>query len=242
MRKPIKPFDTEHNQNPCTLRKEDGFTLIEIIAALVILATGFLTVLQLFQGGVQLATASDRYIRGVNLANTKFSELELVNFQTEENSGGFELAPDYRWEYEVAPFASPLNDPGVGIQLNQVTLKVLWSEGKEEKQIQLASLWEEGNTTRLAPDTVLLGNTSGLSSGGGSSSANSPTATSSDGGGNVAATTTGSGNFAQSQGVGTAQPEVGTSPEKQDPNFRFDFSGMPVGKSTPPCGIGVSCN
>ncbi|QPJ62927.1 MAG: prepilin-type N-terminal cleavage/methylation domain-containing protein [Candidatus Nitronauta litoralis] len=236
----MKPSGPASTPDQSLLKEEDGFTLIEIIAALVILATGFLTVLQLFQGGVQLATSSDRYIRGVNLANTKFSELELVNFQTEENSGGFELDPDYRWEYEVAPFASPLNDPGVGIQLNQVTLKVLWSEGKEEKQIQLASLWEEGNTTRLAPDTVLLGNTAGLSSGGGSA-ADSPTATSSDGGGNLAATTTGSGGFAKSQGVGTAQPEVGTSTPKQDPNHRFDISGMPIGTSTPPCGIGVSC-
>jgi len=240
MLKNISPSGIKHNPDQATLLKqEDGFTLIEIIAALVILATGFLTVLQLFQGGVQLATASDRYIRGVNLANTKFSELEMVNFESEESTGEFEEDPDYRWEYDVAPFASPLNDPGVGIQLNQVTLKVLWSEGKEEKQIQLASLWEQGNTTRLAPDTVLLGNVAGLSGGGGS---NSPTATSTDSSGNLAATTTGSAGQSVTQGIGTAQPPVGSSAPKEDLNHRFDISGMPVGSSTAPCPIGVSCN
>ncbi len=227
-----KPKLIESGQTQSALTREDGFTLIEIIASLMILATGFLTVLQLFQGGVHLASASDRYIRGVNLASNKFAELELTNFQTEDFTGGFKQDTDYRWEYEIAPFASPLNDPGVGIQLNQVTLNVIWDEGKEERRVQLTSLWGEGTTTRLAPDTVLLGNVSALSAGGGSP--NAPTSTSADGAGGVSATTTGSGGQAVSQGVGTTLMPPGASIPAQDPNFRFDVSGMPVGEPPKP--------
>ncbi len=220
-----------------TINKESGFTLIEIIVALVILATGFLAVVQLFQGGVRLATYSDRYIRGVNLANNKFSELEIINFETEEFTGEFETDPDYRWEYEVAPFASTLNDPGVGIQLNQVTLKVLWAEGSEEKEIQLTSLWPEGNTTRLAPDTVLLGNTAGLGNG----SNSPPTSTSNDTNGSSSSTTTGSGGLNAPGALG-AKPPVGTSTPAEDPNNKPHISGgSGTGKKTPCALIGMSC-
>ena len=207
------------------MNREDGFTLIEIMVALVILATGFLTVVQLFSGGVRLATASDRYIRGVTLASNKFNQLELLNFEPTETSGVFEKNPDYRWEFSVSSFASPLNDPGVGVQLNEVALSVFWNEGQREQSIQLTSLWPEGGRSHLAPDTVLLGNTSGLGTSG--ASPNAATATSAEGGPR-AATTTGTGNPAVSAGVGTVQAAPGTSLPSQDPNFQFDLSGMPT--------------
>lgn len=214
--------------------RQGGFTLIEIMVALVILAAGFLTVVQLFSGGVRLATASDRYIQGITLANNKFSQLEIKNFEPEETSGEFEEYPGYRWEFESSSFASPVNDPGVGIQLNEVALTVLWNEGEKQQRIRLTSLWPEGGRSRLAPDTVLLGNVASLGNGtGNAAAANAATATSSQGGPR-AANATGTGNPVVSPGVGTVPQAPGTSLPKQDPNFQFDVSGMPT--KPPPAG------
>lgn len=202
------------------MKNERGFTLLEIMVALAILGTGFLLVVQLFSGGARLASASDEFLKGVSLANHKFAELEIENFETEATAGVFEQEPGFRWEMEVEPFASPLNNPEAGIQLSQVILKVLWGDGPREKQVQLASLFAQG-TTQPAPDVVLLGNVSGLGV--------SATATSASGA-TGAQSITGTGNPSSPTGPGLVQAPPGNSNPATDPNFQFDISGMPVGK------------
>ncbi len=208
------------------MKNEQGFTLIEIIVALTLLGTGFLLVTQLFSGGARLASVSDRYILGVHLANHKFAELELQDFQTEDRSGIFEQDKRYRWELDQEPYPSTLNDPEEGIQLSQVQLRVFWQDGTREHEVRLVSLVPEGSW-KPAPDVVLLGNV-GLGQGAGAAALQT-SASPPSGPRNI----TGTGNPIKSAGPGLQAPP-GVSDPAQDPNFpQTDISGFPMGQAPP---------
>ncbi|MBT5968283.1 MAG: prepilin-type N-terminal cleavage/methylation domain-containing protein, partial [Nitrospina sp.] len=49
----------------------DGFSLLEVIVALAIMAMGFVTVLQLFSGSIRSVSLSEQYLKGTSLAHSK---------------------------------------------------------------------------------------------------------------------------------------------------------------------------
>ena len=138
------------------MKNENGFLLLEIIVALVILSLGFLTVVQLYSGGLLLGSRSDQYLKGIALANHKFSELEIENFDTETFEAIFANEPGYRWQLDIQPYNANLHIAESNIQISQVTLNVFWTDSGQEKNIQLTSLKILG-TTHPAEDTVLSG-------------------------------------------------------------------------------------
>ncbi|MFQ5483318.1 MAG: prepilin-type N-terminal cleavage/methylation domain-containing protein [Nitrospinaceae bacterium] len=200
------------------MKTERGFTLLEVMVAMAILGFGFLLIVQLFSGGVRLASASDQYLKGVALAHHKLGQLELAHFAGEETSGGFKGEPGYRWALDKEPFASPLNQPDENIQLSQVTLTVSWEDGSRPRTVQLASLWTEGEY-RPVPDTVQVGNLSAL----GVSNSGGP-ATSQD----QAASPSSAQHPSGPLGPGAVPTPLNASAPAADPNFRFDISGAPT--------------
>ena len=125
-------------------KNEQGFSLLEVVVALTILAGGFLTVLNLFSGSVLSVDFSGQYLKAVTLANSKINELEMLNFQPSEYSGKFKNEESYRWEVDIAPHDSLLNDPGSGIQLQKVLLKILWEDRGQTRNVELATLHMKG--------------------------------------------------------------------------------------------------
>jgi prepilin-type N-terminal cleavage/methylation domain-containing protein len=128
------------------LRDEKGFTLLEIIASMTILAVGVLTLVQLFSGSLNQAAQAERYLNGVYLAQQKFSQLELDNFKSDITEGEFENQEGYRWQLEVLPYESPLNNEEARIQIKKVSLRVYWEDRDQEKEVQLVSLKTLGET------------------------------------------------------------------------------------------------
>jgi prepilin-type N-terminal cleavage/methylation domain-containing protein len=122
------------------LRDEKGFTLLEILAAMTILAVSILTLVQLFSGSLNQAAQAERYLNGVYLAQQKFSQMEIDNFQSGTSEGTFEDQEGYRWQLEVIPYKSPLNDEEARIKLEKVSLRVYWDDRNQEKEVQLVSL------------------------------------------------------------------------------------------------------
>ena len=47
----------------------DGFSLLEVIVALAIMAMGFVTVLQLFSGSIRSVSLSEQYLKGTSHAH-----------------------------------------------------------------------------------------------------------------------------------------------------------------------------
>jgi len=134
-------------------RNEKGFTLLEIIVSMTILATSVLTLVQLFSGAMNQAAQADRYLNGVYLAQQKFSQLEMDGFNTDDNEGTFE-DEIYRWQLEILPYESPLNSEDARIELQKVSLRVYWEDKNQEKEVQLVSLNILGET-HTAPVSLL---------------------------------------------------------------------------------------
>jgi|GEM_PF-434821 len=131
---------------------DQGFSLLEVIVAMAILAVSFITLQQLFSGGIKSASLSEQYLKASTLAHSKLNELELANFQLNETSGP--LVPPYNWSAEITPYDSPFNNEKYQVQLNKILLTVSWKDHDEEKNIQLASLFIDGQTYPK-PDAVL---------------------------------------------------------------------------------------
>ena len=135
-------------------RNEKGFSLLEVIIALAIMAGGFLAVLNLFSGSVRSVDFSGQYLKAITLANSKMNELEILNFAVDDQTGSFKNEENYRWELDINPYDSEFNNKESNIQLQKVLLKVLWSDNGKPRNIELATLRLEGQT-RPVPDTKL---------------------------------------------------------------------------------------
>lgn len=137
-----------------TWKNEQGFSLLEVVVALAILAGGFLVVLNLFSSSVRSVDFSGQYLKGVTLANSKINELEMLNFEPEELSGNFKNEESYHWEVAIDPYDSPLNDTKLGIQLQKIFLKVFWEDRGQTRNVELATLHLQRKTYPVS-DTYL---------------------------------------------------------------------------------------
>ena len=122
----------------------DGFSLLEVIVALAIMAMGFVTVLQLFSGSIRSVSLSEQYLKGTSLAHSKLGALEVNNYSVTEFEGTFPDEKKYRWELEISPHTSPLNSKENNIQLSEVTLNILWEDAGKTRNIQLNTIKVDG--------------------------------------------------------------------------------------------------
>lgn len=138
------------NPESNSLKNEQGFSLLEVVVALMIMAGGFLAVLNLLSGSVRSVDFSGQYLKAVTLANSKMNELEIQNFTLDDSSGNFKNEENYRWEVDISPYDSDLNNEESGIQLQKILLKVLWNDDGHTRNIELATLRLEGQTYPVA--------------------------------------------------------------------------------------------
>ncbi len=138
------------NPESNSLKNEQGFSLLEVVVALMIMAGGFLAVLNLFSGSVRSVDFSGQYLKAITLANSKMNELEIQNFTVDDSSGNFKNEENYRWEVDISPYDSDLNNEESGIQLQKILLKVLWNDDGHTRNIELATLRLEGQTYPVA--------------------------------------------------------------------------------------------
>jgi prepilin-type N-terminal cleavage/methylation domain-containing protein len=138
------------NPESNSLKNEQGFSLLEVVVALMIMAGGFLAVLNLFSGSVRSVDFSGQYLKAVTLANSKMNELEIQNFTVDDSSGNFKNEENYRWEVDISPYDSDLNNEESGIQLQKILLKVLWNDDGHTRNIELETLRLEGQTYPVA--------------------------------------------------------------------------------------------
>jgi len=126
--------------------QDKGFTLLEVLVALVVLATTVVAVLQLFGGGLRLARAAGDHADAALLASAKLADLEpgpLTEGSTEGTDG------PYRWTRRVTldPALLPVQPDtpeAMLIRLARVSVEVQWGQGR---RFELATLrvWRIGS-------------------------------------------------------------------------------------------------
>ncbi|MBC8413026.1 MAG: type II secretion system protein [Nitrospira sp.] len=115
------------------LNEQDGFTLMEVIVAMVILAVSFTLVMQQFSAGLRSSRVSCDYSRAVVHAKDRMEELSL---KPVSDSGEFE--DGYRWESLVEPFGESAESE---YTLMKISVRILWGgSGDSADSLKLVSL------------------------------------------------------------------------------------------------------
>lgn len=116
---------------------ESGFTLLEIIIALVILGIGFALAMELLATGVRSAKASEDYTQAILLARQKMAEIAATrNLEGSADAG--EFGGGFRWASEIQPLPQEEDMP---VQLYQVRVRIAWPGRRGgEKSLDLYSL------------------------------------------------------------------------------------------------------
>lgn len=125
------------------LRRQAGFTLVEVMVAFTILALCVGVVTVIFGNGLRVAAAADGYTRAIAVAESKIAEFSLSdNLQPGQAQG---MAGDIQWQTLVLPWVL---DPSAANGLPapdyyRISVRAAWGEG------QTLAL----ETIRLAPRT-----------------------------------------------------------------------------------------
>lgn len=114
-----------------------GFTLLEILVAIAILAISLTVILQLFSGGLRSTRVSDRYSRGVFHAREKMEEI-LVEDRLDEGTREGEFDDAYKWRTRIVRMVPPEEEEKkLPFDVYEITVEVVWHEGKGEKQFEI---------------------------------------------------------------------------------------------------------
>jgi general secretion pathway protein I len=119
--------------------RDAGFTLLEVLVALVVLSTTVVAALQLFGGGLRLARTAGDHSEAALLASAKLSDLEpgpLTEGQTDGTDG------PYRWTRRVTLDAALLpieadSPETLRIRLARVSVEVRWGQGRRFELVTL---------------------------------------------------------------------------------------------------------
>ena len=107
-----------------------GFTLLEVMVAMAIIAIALTAVLGSQSQSVSLASEAKFTTTAPLLAQSKMAQIEVVELKDlNDDSGDFgDDFPGYTWQLSVKDvvFEEPVN---VAEQLRQLDLKISWGEG-----------------------------------------------------------------------------------------------------------------
>jgi len=140
---------------------QGGFTLLEVLIALVIMAISLVIILQIFAGGLRNAWLSRDYHKAILMAQEKMEELcSLEDLSPGVRTG--EIEGGYVWRAEIRPYSLPQASPWLaqlGEQLTvepyEVTLKLSLRNQEEGRSITLSTLILPKRATfqRVSPPT-----------------------------------------------------------------------------------------
>lgn len=110
--------------------KDRGFTLLEVLVALVILITGLAAYYVAFGGGVLARTSSERAWRTAHAAENLVGSLGR-SIALDGNTSGGDLPDGQRWTFQLEPF-DPIeaDGPRPPLRAHIVTLDVVSAGGR----------------------------------------------------------------------------------------------------------------
>ncbi len=114
----------------------EGFTLLEVMVAVAILAMVLVTLLGVKNRSTENVMLADRITTATLLAKRIMTDALASGPLTEsEDEGPFEEVEykDYTWRKTISPL------PIEGVSIMEVRVDVLWKEGERQEQVELKS-------------------------------------------------------------------------------------------------------
>ena len=118
----------------------NGFTLIEVLVAMMILAISFVVLLQLFSGGLRTGRLSDDYTRAILHAREKMEEILLFEKSGSGEQEG-EFKDGFKWKTKIDRVENTEEEAAkMSLDSFNVKVEVTWFEGSREKHFEINSL------------------------------------------------------------------------------------------------------
>jgi general secretion pathway protein I len=122
------------------IRGYRGFTLIETLVAISILAISLVVLMQLFSGGLKSSRLSDEYTRGIFHAREKMDEILLAQELTAGIIGG-EFDDGFKWRAEASQLdIKEAKDVKLSFRAFTIKVAVTWDAGGREKQFSVSAI------------------------------------------------------------------------------------------------------
>jgi prepilin-type N-terminal cleavage/methylation domain-containing protein len=133
------------------VRRQQGFTLIEVLVALVVAVAAMTLLSQGFSTGARASTTAQYATRAAILGQRVITDLETGAVSADGNqSGGFDDEPDFTYQ--------TTSETGEVTGLNKVTVTVKWQERNQDREYVLVRLLRTGSgttsTTTPTPSTT----------------------------------------------------------------------------------------
>jgi len=118
-------------------KNQRGFTLLEVMIALALLALVGVAFLRAQAGSVRLLDESGQVSLATLLAREKMAEMEGTGFPElgKTSGGGGEAFPGFHWERIVSSTDLPV--------LRQGTVRILWKEGSRDRSLELVAYFSQ---------------------------------------------------------------------------------------------------
>jgi prepilin-type N-terminal cleavage/methylation domain-containing protein len=130
-----------------------GFTLIETLVAMMVLAISFVVIMQLFSGGLTSSRISGDYLYGMFHAQEKMDEF-LLSENPEPGTYEGEFDDGYAWTAVLTVLES--DDPEtqkVPLVPVEVAVAVRWPHGAGEKTFSIKSMMLAERAAMAGPNT-----------------------------------------------------------------------------------------
>lgn len=129
-------------KQPMAHQSSQGFSLLEILVAFVMMGLVVGTLLQLFGSSMRNVALSDEYSFAVQIAE---SRLQTVGTEIEVEQGterGTEEGTRYNWAVEMEPVElhEDQDDFSLSVQPYRVSVIVAWDSDGRKRQFMLSSL------------------------------------------------------------------------------------------------------
>ncbi len=123
------------------LRNSRGFTLIEIVVALLVLAIASAVIFEGFSVGFRNARTADDFAQAVLIAQAKLAPTGIAEPLSPGVTSGEEL-DKYAWTVRVDPVEVALDEGATPSELQPflVAVDVVWSDGGTERTVSLSTL------------------------------------------------------------------------------------------------------
>ena len=117
--------------------RQRGFSLLEMVVAMAILAFSLAALYQAVSGATRNVRSGEKYAYGVELARSVLADNALISTDGVSKRG--ETEGGFNWQV----LSSPVSLPKTGISrgaLHQLEVTVSWQDGQKQRQVVLHSV------------------------------------------------------------------------------------------------------
>jgi general secretion pathway protein I len=116
-----------------------GFTLLEVVVALTIVALGVVTVLEIFSLGLRLAAKSSELSQARLYGQSVMDEIMVYGGPQSGREEGY-FSAGHRWRLQVRTLGEPAASLANPWELKEIGLELRYREANREKQLELKTL------------------------------------------------------------------------------------------------------